>query len=89
MNNIEEESLERFKKECDPETSSCEGFFHYPDDKVFEVGFKHGIEFVNEIIDSRIKHLEGGNELKSMNEMFTDQNLIKELKRLKELKRNG
>lgn len=86
MINIEEESLKSFNKEINPETSSCECFFHYTDEKLYEVGFRNGVELMRNNIDNLIKNIGHDCEMKSISETFKDQSFIDELKRLKEFK---
>lgn len=53
MKTIEEAAEESFKKQCEPETSSCECFFHYTDKKLYSTGFSDGVEFAQRWIDPK------------------------------------
>ena len=67
MNSLDIKAKESFEKQCDPEQSNYECFFHYTDEKLYSAGFRDGYllaqkEFIEQIKISEIKECSPGRE---------------------------
>ena len=54
---IRAKAKECYQKQIDPKTTEFESFFHYTDEKIFEVGFIKGYDLTDNNISNVLKRL--------------------------------